>query len=156
DSLLLLQTLEAVGAAESAALHRDPIEPVADAADMAGAGDVRPDLNSLGAEPRHELAHRGPVLSRVADQGLELLLLGDEAAVSRHPVLAPRGRAIFGSRTLAPYGPEVEVPLEGSAGLLVAQVLAPLLRDHGPIGPDPVEQDVAVLLLLVAVPNDHI
>jgi hypothetical protein len=34
-------------------------------------------------------------------------------------------------------------------------VLAVLLRDHGPICPDPVEQDVAVLVLRVAVANHH-
>src|SRR5207247_7025997 len=35
-------------------------------------------------------------------------------------------------------------------------VLPVLLRDHGPIRPDPVEQDVAMLVVLVVVPNDHV
>src|SRR5207247_4217860 len=35
-------------------------------------------------------------------------------------------------------------------------VLPVLLRDHGPIRPDPVEEDVAMLVVLVVVPNDHV
>jgi len=156
DALLLLQALEAIGPAKPASSHRHAIEPVADPADVPRAGDVGPHLNSLRVQPPDELAHRGRVLRSVADQSLELLLLGNLATVSRHPILAPRGRSVLGRRARAPYRPKPEVPLNCSTGLLVADVLAPLLRDHRPIGSDPVEEDVAVLLLLVAVPNDDV
>src|SRR5439155_5599553 len=150
------EAFEAVGPAEAAPLHRHAIEAIADPAHVACPGDVGPDLDSLGPESPHELAHRGPVLRRAADQGLQLLLLRDQASISCHPVLGPRGRPLVEARALVSHRPKAEVPLEGSTRLLAPEVLAVLLRDHRPIGPDPVEQDVAVLVVLVAVSNDHV
>src|SRR5207245_11415728 len=80
----------------------------------------------------------------------------DQASIPCHPVLGSRGRPLVEAGSLAPHRPKAEVPLKGSTGLFVAEVLAVLLRDHGPIGPDPVEQDVAMLVVLVVVPNDHV
>jgi hypothetical protein len=51
---------------------------------------------------------------------------------------------------------QAELALQGTAGFLAAEVLAVGLRDDATVGPDPVEEDVAVLVLLVAVADDDI
>src|SRR5262249_904423 len=84
------------------------------------------------------------------------LLLRGQPPIPHHPVLASRRRPLSGAGALVPHQSQAKVPLEGSARLLVAEVLAVRLRHDGPVGPDPVEQDVAVLVVPVAVSNDHV
>src|SRR5439155_26868300 len=99
------EAFEAVGPAEAAPLHRHATEAIADPARVAGPGDVGPDLDSLGPESPQELAHRGPILRRAADQRLQLLLLRDQASIACHPVLGPGGRPLLEARALIPHRP---------------------------------------------------